>query len=544
MKLAEKQIAEGILYTDQYQLTMAQVYFRMGLHERRAQFDHFFRDYPHYDDHQAGHCINAGLEWLLDWMARAHFGDEELNYLRSQQGPAGKPTFDEDFLAWLGENGTFDGITMRAIPEGRVVHQGVPLTVVEGPLAMAQILETSLLNHLNYPVLVATKACRVRESGRRQPLLEFGLRRAQELGANAGARAALIGGADFTSNVGASYATGYPPKGTHAHSLVQVFTALGGSEIDAFRAYAEVYPDNCLLLVDTIDTLESGVPNAIKVFEELRRQGHEPVGIRLDSGDLAHLAVMSARMLNEAGFDRVSIVLSNKLDEMVIMQILNQIELEARQYGLDPEALIGRLVYGVGTRLITSAGAGALDGVYKLVALEKDGAWEPAIKLSESPAKVPNPGHKLSWRVYDRRGRATADLLTLDDENPRTMDPLVLRHPVEQATQRTLAKGEISEIEPLLVDVLLDGKEVYDRPKIEAMRAQRDADLERLDVGVRRLMNPHIYHVSLSERLWALKCELMGEMSPASSAPAGNPAPCFGDAEDVLGTLHSKAGSS
>jgi nicotinate phosphoribosyltransferase len=517
MKLAEKRVAEGILYTDQYQLTMAQVYFRMGLHERRAQFDHFFRDYPHYDDHQAGYCINAGLEWLLDWIARARFGDEEINYLRSQQGPGGKPTFDEDFLAWLRQRGTFEAITMRAIPEGRVVHQGVPLTVVEGPLAMAQILETSLLNHLNYPVLVATKACRVWESGRRQLVLEFGLRRAQELGANAGARAALIGGADFTSNVGASYATGYAPKGTHAHSLVQVFLALGEEEIDAFRAYAEIYPDNCLLLVDTIDTLESGVPNAIKVFEELRRQGHEPVGIRLDSGDLAHLAVVSAKMLNDAGFDQVSIVLSNKLDEMVIMQILNQIEVEARQNGLDADEVIGRLVYGVGTRLITSAGASALDGVYKLVAVEKDGEWEPAIKLSETPAKVPNPGQKQSWRVYDRRGR---DLLTLDDEDPPMMDPLVLRHPVEQATQRTLAKDEISEIEPLLVDVLLDGKEVYERPKIEAMREQRNADLARLDAGVRRLMNPHIYHVSLSERLWALKCDLMARMSPEGTEPA------------------------
>jgi nicotinate phosphoribosyltransferase len=515
---SEQRIAEGILYTDQYQLTMAQVYFRMGLHERRAQFDHFFRDYPHYDDHQAGYCINAGLEWLLDWMATARFGDEEINYLKSQQGPEGKPVFDDDFLTWLRGNGTFAGITMRAIPEGRVVHRDVPLTVVQGPLAMAQILETSLLNHLNYPVLVATKACRVRESGRRRPVLEFGLRRAQERGANAGARAALIGGADFTSNVGASYATGYAPKGTHAHSLVQVFLALGQGEIDAFQAYAEVYPDNCLLLVDTIDTLESGVPNAIKVFEELRRRGHKPVGIRLDSGDLAHLAVMSAKMLNDAGFEDASIVLSNKLDEMVIMQILNQIELEARQLGLDADALIGRLVYGVGTRLITSAGAAALDGVYKLVAVEKDGAWEPAIKLSESPAKVPNPGHKLAWRIYDRRGRATADLLTLDDEDPRTMDPLVLRHPVEQSTQRTLVSDEISEIEPLLVDVLRDGKELTERPKIEAMRAQRDADLKRLDAGVRRLMNPHIYHVSLSERLWDLKCDLMARIDPERTA--------------------------
>jgi nicotinate phosphoribosyltransferase len=519
MNETEGRIAEGILYTDHYQLTMAQLYFRMGLHERQAQFDHFFRDYPTYDDHRAGYCINAGLEWLLDWMAGARFGDREIAYLRSQHGPTGRRTFQDDFLAWLRANGSFEAITMRAIPEGRVVHREGPLTVVQGPLAMAQILESSLLNHLNYPVLVATKACRVRESGRRQLLLEFGLRRAQERGASAGARATLIGGADFTSNVAASYVTGFPAKGTHAHSMVQVFMALGETELDAFRAYAEIYPDNCLLLVDTVDTLESGVPNAIRVFEELRRQGHEPVGIRLDSGDLAHLAVRSAQILNDAGFDRVSIVLSNKLDEMVIMQILNQIQDEAPQYGLDADQLIGRLVYGVGTRLITSQGDAALDGVYKLVAVEKDGAWEPAIKLSETPAKVLNPGHKASWRIYDRRGRATADLLALDEESLRALDPLVLRHPVEGTTRRTLAQSEIGEIEPLLVDVLLEGREVYRRPTIEEMRAQRDADLDRLDPGVRRLLNPHIYHVSLSQRLWELKRELVGRMGQPGAQP-------------------------
>ena len=295
---------------------------------------------------------------------------------------------------------------------------------------------------------------------------------------------------------------------------------MGEGEIGAFRAYAEVYPDNCLLLVDTVDTLESGVPNAIKVFEELRRRGHEPVGIRLDSGDLAHLAVRSAQMLNDAGFERASIVLSNKLDEMVIMQILHQIELEAPHYGLDADEVIGRLVYGVGTRLITSAGDGALDGVYKLVAVEEDGRWEPAIKLSETPAKVPNPGHKMSWRVYDERGRATADLLTLDDEDPRVMDSLVLRHPLEQATRRTLAREEIGGMEPLLVDVLVDGREVYERPAIDEMRRLREADLERLDPGVRRLMHPHIYHVSLSERLWALKRDLVANMRRADGGSA------------------------
>jgi len=497
------------LLTDQYQLTMAQLYYRMGLHETHAQFDHFFRSYPDYGSHKAGYCINAGLEWLLDWIQEAHFRDQDVDYLRGQTGRTGERIFDDDFLAWLRGNGTFDGITMRAVPEGRVVHPNVPLTVVQGPLAMAQIMETSLLNHLNYPTLIATKAARIHESGRGRVLLEFGLRRAQERGANAGARAALIGGADFTSNVGVSHVLGYPPKGTHAHSMVQVFMALGQGELEAFRAYADVYPDDCLLLVDTIDTLESGIPNAIRVFEELQRAGHQPVGIRLDSGDLAHLSVQAARMLDEAGFPNTAIVLSNQLDELVIWQLITQIEHEAPRYGVDPDHLIGRLVYGVGTRLITSQGASALDGVYKLVAVRDAGQWTPAIKLSETPEKTINPGHKHVWRVYDRRGKATADLLGLDDEDPREMEHILLHHPTEHTTYRTLSRDDVSEIEPLKVDILKDGKLVYALPSIEQMRERRLADVARLDPGVKRLVNPHIYHVSLTEPLWNLKQKLI-----------------------------------
>ena len=509
MRQSDRLTAEGILFTDQYQLTMAQLYYRMGLHEKRAQFDHFFRTYPDYGAHQAGYCINAGLAWLLDWMQEAHFRDEDLAYLRGQTSRTGERLFHDDFLAWLRQHGTFDGITLQAIPEGRVVHPTVPLTVVQGPLVMAQILETPLLNHLNYPTLIATKAARIHESGRGRLLLEFGLRRAQEKGANAGTRAALIGGADFTSNVGLSHVLGYPPKGTHAHSMVQVFMALGEGELAAFRAYAGVYPDECLLLVDTIDTLESGVPNAIRVFEELRRKGHEPVGIRLDSGDLAHLSIQAARMLDEAGFPDTSIVLSNQLDELVIWQIITQIEREAPRYGVDPDHLINRLVYGVGTQLITSQGASALDGVYKLVAVWGEGGWVPALKVSDTPAKTINPGHKLAWRVYDRRGKATADLLSLDDEDPRQMERILLHHPTEHTTYRALEREDVSEVQALLVDVLKDGRLVYDLPSIEDMRARRRADVERLDSGVRRLVNPHVYHVSLTGRLWDLKQELI-----------------------------------
>jgi nicotinate phosphoribosyltransferase len=500
-----RRTAEGILFTDQYQLTMAYLYFRVGLHEKHVQFDYFFRQYPNYGVHQAGYCINAGLEWLLDWMLGARFRDEDISYLRSQTGRTGKPLFGDDFLAWLRRNGTFDGLTMRAIPEGRVIHPNVPLTVVQGPLAMAQILETSLLNHLNYQTLIATKAARIHESGRRQLLLEFGLRRGHEKGANAGARAALIGGADFTSNVGISHVLGLLPKGTHAHSMVQLFMSLGMSELEAFHAYADVYPDDCLLLVDTIDTLGSGIPNAIRVFEELRRKGHKPVGIRLDSGDLAYLSIQTAKMMNDAGFPDTSIVLSNELDELVILQIITQIQQEASRYGVDPDSLIERLVYGVGTRLITSWGEPALGGVYKLVAVQDQGQWIPAIKVSESTAKTPNPGHKLVWRVYDQRGKAVADLLSLDGEEPSQMEPLILRHPSDHTKHRSLPQADIAEILPLQVDILVEGKLVYDLPTIEEMRLRRLEDVRHLDPGVRRLMNPHIYHVSLTQRLWDLK---------------------------------------
>jgi nicotinate phosphoribosyltransferase len=512
MKPTDKSFAEGILFTDMYQLTMAHLYFRMGLHEKTVQFDHFFRSYPDYGAHKAGYCINAGLEWLIDWMQQARFGDKEIAFLRAQTGQTGNRLFGDDFLAWLRQHGNFGGLTLRAVPEGRVVHPNVPLTTVQGPLAMAQILETPLLNMLNYPTLIATRAARISHAGRGQLMLEFGMRRGQERGVNAGARAALIGGADFSSNTGISGVLGYDPKGTHAHSMVQLFMALGDGELTAFRAYADVYPDDCMLLVDTINTLESGLPNAITVFNELRQKGHKPVGIRLDSGDLAYLAVQSAKMLDAAGFPDTSIVLSNQLDELAILQILAQIRDEAGRNGQDADHVMRRLVYGVGTSLITSAGDSALDGVYKLVAVqsEKD-AWSPAIKISENPIKTPNPGHKNVWRIYDERGLATADLLTLDNEKPENMNPLVLQHPVDATVNRMLGRTAVSHIEPLLTTIWQEGQLAYDLPSLEAIRQQRRADLDRLDSGVRRLINPHIYHVSLSPQLWQLKQSLIAD---------------------------------
>jgi nicotinate phosphoribosyltransferase len=287
--------------------------------------------------------------------------------------------------------------------------------------------------------------------------------------------------------------------------------ALGMGELAAFEAYAELYPDDCLLLVDTVDTLESGVPNAIRVFERLKAAGHKPVGIRLDSGDQAYLAIQAAKQLDEAGFPDCSIVLSSDLDELVIWQINTQIMHEAPRYGLDAQQVIKRLIYGVGTRLITSWGEPALGGVYKLVAINKDSDWASAIKISETPAKTPNPGLKRLWRIYDQRGYATADLLSLADEAPQQAGALILRHPMDHTKYRALANHDVSEMEALHVPVLRQGERVYDLPPLEEIRRQRREDVRRLDPGVRRLVNPHIYHVSLTQSLWDLKQQLIAE---------------------------------
>lgn len=500
-------LQDGILYTDFYQLTMAQVYFRMGLHEREARFEHFFRRYPNYGAHQAGYCVTAGMQPLVEWMQGVRFSPAELDALRAQRGSNGERLFQDDFLGWLEAHGDWSGITIEAIPEGRVVHPNVPLTVVTGPLVMAQILETALLNFLNFSTLIATKAARVRESVGSATLMEFGLRRAQGWAGNHASRAALIGGADFTSNTGLSIALGLPPKGTHAHALIQAAMAMGMSELEAFRHYAACYPDNTLLLVDTVDTLHSGVPHAITVFQELRAQGHQPAGIRLDSGDLAYLTTQSARLLNQAGFPDTAIVLSNDLDELVIWQIAAQIRVEAKRLGMDAEAILNRLVFGVGTHLVTSEGEPALGGVYKLVALRDEaGAWQPAIKISETAEKTPTPGVKHVYRLYDEQGLATADVLTLHDES-LPPDELELRHPSEARRRFLPAQG--LTVEPLLETVLEQGQPRAAFPTLDDLRARCRADVERLDPGVRRLLNPHIYHVSLTPALWELKHELV-----------------------------------
>ncbi|MBF6594243.1 MAG: nicotinate phosphoribosyltransferase [Thermaceae bacterium] len=528
-------LTEGILLTDEYQLTMAQVYFRLGLHERPALFEFFYRKNPDYGQHQAGYCVFAGLDPLLDWMEGARFGEGELEVLRSQKTRTGKPLFAADFLEWLGKNGSFDGLTLKAIPEGRVVHPQVPLVAVEGPLAQAQLLETALLNKLNFETLIATKASRIRDVADHATILDMGLRRAASGAGNAATRAALIGGADVSSNVGISYELGLQAAGTHAHSLVQAFIALGMSELEAFRAFADIYSDNTTLLVDTVDVLESGVPNAIAVFEELRRKGHQPIGIRIDSGDLAYLSIRAAQLLDAAGFKDVSIVLSSELDELVIWQVQTQIQQEARRYGIDADALIRRLIFGVGTRLVTSWGQPALGGVYKVVAMQDGGEWKPAIKVSETVEKVLNPGHKTAWRLYDERGSATADLITLSDENPASEPVLTLRHPFDGAKSRRVQTDkyrleteganllETSEtdgarkkgtftLEPLQSEVW-NGHRRVNGETLEVWRKRRQADVETLDPGVRRLINPHTYHVSLSQKLWNLKNQMIDRLT-------------------------------
>jgi len=500
-------ISEGILFTDQYQLTMAQLYWKRGLHQLAVQFDYFFRRYPDYGEHRAGYAVFAGLGSLLDWMDGLAFTEDDIAVLRAQG------RFDEGFLTWLASAGGFAQLDVCAVPEGRVVHANAPALTVTGPMAMAQIIETSLLNHLNYQTLIATKASRVDQAARGNTVIEFGLRRGPGFGANAGGRAALIGGADFTSNVGLSVRLGTEPKGTHAHSMVQLFITMGEGELGAFRAYAELYPDECTLLVDTIDTLASGVPNAITVFEELRALGHEPAGIRLDSGDLAYLAVRAAAMLDGAGFPDVKIVLSSDLDELAIWQILTQVEAEAPRYGIDLEGVLSRLVYGVGTRLITSHGAPALDGVYKLVAVESDG-WKPAIKLSDTPEKTAIPGRKRVWRLYDERGMATADVVSLADETLRSDAPLVLHDPRREGVQRTAELVGAGAVEELLVPVHTEERRLDGTVAIETMRLRRSADLGRLDAGVRRLVDPVQYHVSVTEAMHRLMRDTSASMEP------------------------------
>lgn len=510
------------LFTDHYQLVMAQLYVDEGLADRPAQFSYHYRSNPDYGSYQAGFCVFAGLEPLLDWLDELEVSDDDIDALRQQRTPRGAQRFSDDFLDWFRANGSLADVELRAVPEGRVVHPHEPLIVATGPLGQAQLLETALLNLCNYPTLIATKAARITEIAAGAPVLEFGMRRGHGSGVDEAARAALIGGCSATSNVQAAVALGREARGTHSHSMVQAYLALhdddepdgpSAGELAAFRAFARLYPDECTLLVDTVNTLRSGVPNAITVFSELKEAGHEPAGIRLDSGDLAHLAVQSAGQLDEAGFSTASIVLSSDLDELTIWQILTQIDLEARRDGIDPAAIRDRLVYGVGTRLITSAGDSSLGGVYKLIAVgDGNEEWLPALKLSESTLKIPIVGPNRTFRLHDRRGHAVVDLIMRDHEEPFADGEQVVRHPFQSDVSRTLRRDEITRWDELHELVRSDGTRRPERPSIDTLAARRAHDIDLLDAGVRRLVNPHTYHVSVSPALWQRQQEAITEL--------------------------------
>ena len=462
------------LLTDLYQLTMMNGYRRCKLDERRAVFDIFYRGRGGYS-----YAIAAGLEQAIDYILNLHFDDSDIAYLRSLK------IFDEDFLKAL-ETFEFTG-DIKAVPAGTMVFPYEPILTVSVPLWQAQLVETALLTFVNHQTLIATKAARLKECTKNK-ISEFGLRRAQGPDAGIyGARAACIGGCRTTSNVVAGKLFGIPVTGTHSHSWVMSFD----TELEAFEKYAEIYPDNCLLLVDTYDTLKSGVPNAIKVFDKLKAQGHKPVGIRLDSGDLAYLSRKARVMLDEAGHEDCLIFATNDLDEDILLALNSQ------------DAKID--VYGIGTKLITSYNNASLGGVYKLCALEEDGNLVPKIKVSNSHEKTTNPGVKKIVRIF-KDGMAQADLICLEDETFDTSKPLTIFHPEQTWKKTTFTDYELKE---LMVPIFKDGKLVYDMPTLKEICDREDKSIDSFFPEYRRVVNTQEYKVDLSQKLWDLKQKLL-----------------------------------
>ena len=466
------------MMTDLYELTMMNGYLRYGKDKNRACFDLFYRRRGDV----TAYAVAAGLEQVIDYVRNLRFTQEDIEYLRSLA------IFDDAFLSYLSDF-HFTG-EILAVPEGTIVFPDEPILRVIAPIMEAQLLETALLNIINHQTLIATKAARVVQSARGDKVLEFGLRRAQGPDAGIyGARASIIGGCQATSNVLTGQLFGVPVGGTHAHSWVMSFE----DELTAFRAYADVFPDNCLLLVDTYDTLGSGVPNAITVFKELRARGKEPVGIRLDSGDLAFLSRQARVMLDDAGFPNAKIFASGDLDEEVIW------DLKAQGAAID--------VWGVGTRMITSMDNPALGGVYKLSAEEVDGKFIPRIKISENPAKITNPGVKQLYRFYDRRsGKALADLLALDEEDFSSGEPLEIFDPENTWKRMTLCDYRMRQ---LLVPVFENGELVYESPALSEIAAYAKQEMETFWDEYKRLNRPHRYKVDLSQKLYDLKLQLL-----------------------------------
>ena len=474
------------LLTDFYELTMMQGYLATGLADKKVVFDLFFRDNPSGN----GYSVCAGLEQAIDYVKNLRFSDADIAYLN------GLGTLSDEFIDYL-RTFRFTG-DIYAIPEGTVVFPGEPLLRVTAPIVEAQLVETALLNIVNHQSLIATKAARVVWAAQGDGVLEFGLRRAQGPDAGLyGARAAMIGGCNATSNVLAGQMFGVPVKGTHAHSWVMSFP----DELTAFRMYADIFPGACILLVDTYDTIKSGVPNAITVFNEMRAAGIplKNYGIRLDSGDFAYLPKRARKMLDDAGFPDAIISASSDLDENLIQSLKMQ----------------GTTItlWGVGTRLITSHDCPAFGGVYKLAA-ESDahGAMIPKIKLSENAEKVTNPGVKKVFRLYDTKtNKLKADLIALDYETIDESQPLTIFDPLATWKRMTLLPGEFRARE-LFVPVFLNGECVYESPKVMDIRAYCKTELDSLWDEHKRLINPHTVPVDLSKPLYDLKQQMIADI--------------------------------
>lgn len=473
------------LLTDLYELTMMQGYFKTNSRET-VVFDAFYRSNPC----DGGYAVCAGLEQIIDYIENLHFDEEDISYLRSLG------IFEEDFLAYL-STFHFSG-DIYAIPEGTIIFPREPLIKVVAPIMEAQLVETAILNILNHQSLIATKAARVCYAAKGDGVMEFGLRRAQGPDAGTyGARAAMIGGCCGTSNVLCGQIFDVPVKGTHAHSWIMSFP----DEYTAFKAYADMYPNACTLLVDTYDTLKSGVPNAIRVFTEMRDAGIPltSYGIRIDSGDLAYLSKKARKMLDDAGFPDAVISASNDLDEYLIESLKNQ----------------GAAItsWGVGTNLITSKDCPAFGGVYKLAAIENDkGEFIPKIKLSENTEKVTNPGNKTVYRIYEEDShKIKADLICLEGETFDSAKDLKIFDPHEP-WKKTLLKGGTYSMRELLVKVFDKGKCIYHSPKVMEIQKYCDEEKDTLWNETKRFVNPHKVYVDLSDKLYDMKKKILNEM--------------------------------
>jgi nicotinate phosphoribosyltransferase len=472
------------LLTDLYQFTMAYGYWKLGRADDHAVFQAYYRRNPF----GGGYSVAAGLGYVVDYLESLRFDEADLAYLRTLTGNDDRPLFEDGFIEYL--RTLRFSCDIDAIPEGTVVFPNEPLIRVSGPILQGQILETPLLDILNFQTLVATKAARVCHATGGEPDIEFGLRRAQGIdGALAASRAAYVGGVHGTSNVLAGKLFGIPVKGTHAHSWVMSFD----TELASFEAYAAAMPNNCVFLVDTYNTLD-GVRRAVEVGRKLRDAGHEMVGIRLDSGDLAYLSIEARRILDEGGFPRARILASNDLDENIITSLKTQ---GAR---ID--------TWGVGTKLVTAYDQPALGGIYKLAAMRRtDGQWEYKVKLSEQAAKVSTPGVLNVRRYFREDGEAMADMI-YNEPSPVPAGPTIV-DPFDFSRRKHIPAG--AKHEDLLVPVFRAGRRVYDVPPLAASRERTVAQLAKFHQGIKRFVNPHQYPVGLERSLHELKTRLVLE---------------------------------